>query len=52
MLLSVYAYKQSSKLYYSNFRQLTCFQSDNTRCCVNTIWPPEYEQDITQNMYM
>jgi len=26
--------------------------SDNTRCCINTIWPPEDEQDIARNMYM
>jgi len=24
-------------IYYSNFRQLNCFQSDDTRCCINTI---------------
>jgi hypothetical protein len=27
-------------------------ESDDTRCCVNTIWPPEDEQDIARNMYM
>jgi len=27
-------------------------ESDNTRCCVNTIWPPEDEQDIARNMYI
>ena len=26
--------------------------SDDTRCCINTIWPPEDEQDIVRNMYM
>jgi hypothetical protein len=26
--------------------------SDNARCCINTIWPPEDEQDIARNMYM
>ena len=26
--------------------------SDDTRCCVNTICPPEDEQDIARNMYM
>jgi hypothetical protein len=31
-------------------RSLT--ESDDTRCCINTIWPPEDEQDITRNMYM
>jgi len=25
--------------------------SDDTRCCVNTIWP-EDEQDIARNMYI
>jgi len=24
--------------------------SDNTRCCINTIWPPEDKQDIARNM--
>jgi hypothetical protein len=27
-------------------------ESDDTRCCINTIWPPEDEQDIARNMYM
>ena len=27
--------------YQSNFRQLMYLQSDDTRCCVNTILPPE-----------
>jgi hypothetical protein len=31
-------------------RSLT--DSDDARCCVNTIWPPEDEQDIVRNMYM
>jgi hypothetical protein len=31
-------------------RSLT--KSDDTRCCINTIWPPEDEQDIARNMYM
>jgi hypothetical protein len=25
--------------------------SDDTRCCINTIWPPEDEKDIARNMY-
>jgi len=25
---------------------------DDTRCCINTIWPPEDEQHIARNMYM
>jgi len=35
----------------SNFctgRLLT--ESDDTRCCSNTIWPPEDEQNIARNM--
>jgi len=31
-------------------RSLT--DSENTSCCINTIWPPEDEQDISRNMYM
>ena len=31
-------------------RSLT--DSDDTICCINTIWPPEDEQDIAQNMYV
>jgi len=31
-------------------RSLT--ESYDTRCCVNTIWPPEDEQDVARNMYM
>jgi hypothetical protein len=31
-------------------RSLT--ESDDTRCCINTIWRPEDEQDIARNMYM
>jgi len=30
-------------------RSLT--ESNDTRCCINTIWPPEDEQDIARNMY-
>ena len=26
--------------------------SDDTRCCINTFWPPEDKQDIAWNMYM
>jgi len=25
-------------------------ESDDTRSCINTIWPPEDEQDIARNM--
>ena len=31
-------------------RSLT--ESDDTTCCINTIWPPEEEQDIARNIYM
>jgi len=27
-------------------------ESENPRCCNNTIWPPEVKQDIARNMYM
>ena len=27
-------------------------ESDDTRCCINRIWPPEDGQDIARNMYM
>jgi len=43
-------YKQCSKLYFSNFRPLTYFQSDDTRCCINTIWTPDDEHDVDRNM--
>jgi hypothetical protein len=29
-------------------RSLT--ESDDTRCCINKIWPPDDEQDIARNM--
>ena len=50
--LLLYNLLNCSKLYYSNFRQLICFQSDDPRCCMNTIWPPEDEQDIARNIYI
>jgi len=31
-------------------RSLT--ESEDTRCCINTIWPPEDEQDNVRNMQM
>jgi len=33
-----------------NIRPLTCFQSDGTRCCTYTIWPPEDERNNARNM--
>ena len=27
-------------------------ESDDTKCCINTILPPEHEQDIARNTYM
>jgi hypothetical protein len=47
------AHPQEVKLFFLNLctgRSLT--ESDDTRCCINTIWPPEDEQDIARNMYM
>jgi len=37
---------------HSTGRSLT--ESDDTRCCINTIWPPEDEQDTctARNTYM
>jgi len=29
-------------------RSLT--ESDDTRCCINTIWPPDDEHDFVRNM--
>ena len=49
--LYIYAYKQCSKLHCNNFRQLTCLQSDDIRCCIDTIRPPEDEQRTARNMY-
>jgi hypothetical protein len=34
----------------SLWKQLTCFQSDDTRCCTNTICPPEGEHNSARNM--
>ena len=39
--LSIYTYKQRRNLHYNNFRQLTCLQSDDIRCCIDTIRLPE-----------
>jgi len=25
-------------------------ESNNTRCCINTIWPPDDEHDVSWNM--
>jgi len=40
----------NSRLCFSNFRPLTCFQSDGTRCCTYTIEPPEDEHNYARNM--
>jgi len=48
--LSIYTYKQCSKLLYNNFRQLTFLQSDDIRCCIYTIRPPEDEKHPAGNM--
>jgi hypothetical protein len=37
------------KFHYNNFRQLTCLQSGDTRCCIDTIRPPEEEQRTARN---
>jgi len=29
-------------------RSLT--EGDDTRCCINTLWPPDDEHDVTRNM--
>ena len=31
-------------------RSLT--ESDDTKCCIDAIWPPEDEQDIARNIYV
>jgi len=41
---------QCSKLHYNNFRQFTCLQSGDIRCCIDTVRPPEDEQRTAQNM--
>jgi hypothetical protein len=48
--LSIYTYKQSSKLHYNNVRQLTCLQSDDIRGCVDTIRLPEDVQRTARKM--
>jgi len=40
----------SDRPVHNTGRSLT--DSDDTRCCTNTIRPPEDEQDIARNMYM
>jgi hypothetical protein len=29
---------------------IVTLKSDNTRCCINTIWPPEDEHNLARNM--
>jgi len=36
--------------YFINIRSLTYFQSDDTRCRTNTLWPPEDEHGTARNM--
>ena len=38
------------RCYVCTGRSLT--DSDDTRCCINTISPPDDEQDIARNMYV
>ena len=50
MNINVYNFKWPSGAQVCTGRSLT--DSDDTRCCINTIWPPDDEQDIARNMYM
>ena len=46
--LLAYNLLHCSKLYASNLRPLTYFQSDDTRCCINTIQPPDDEHRMLE----
>ena len=56
----LYVYMFRAKSCSSSGRQIVLIHhlvlslsvSDDTRCCIITIWPPEDEQDIARNMYM
>jgi hypothetical protein len=43
-------FERESSLNLCTGQSLT--ESDDTRCRINTIWPPEDEQDIARNMYV
>ena len=40
----------SDRPHFINKRSFTYFQSDDTRCCNNTIWPSEDEHSTARNM--
>ena len=40
------------KLFLNLCTERSLTESDDTRCCINAIWPPEDEQHIARNMYM
>jgi len=43
-------FKQYNRPHFINIGSFTYFQSDDTRCCNNTICPPEDEHIIARNM--
>jgi len=44
---------QAEKEFFLNLcTRWSLTKSDHTRCCGNTIWTPEDEQDIAQNMFI
>ena len=46
-------WERTGKQLFLNLRTgRSLIESGNTRCCINTIWPPEDEQDIAWNMHM
>ena len=52
-LLLQYCFNNTADLilfYFSNIRSLTYFQSDDTRCCDNTICPPKDGHVDARNM--
>ena len=40
------------KFFLNRYTGRSLTDSDDTRCYINTIWPPEDEQDIARNMYI